>query len=280
MNPLKALQEHGQSVWLDYVRRDLLTNGGLKRLTEEDGVVGVTSNPSIFEKAIGDSGEYDDALKDILGQGDVDATELFERLAVEDIQHAADILKPVYDRTGGVDGYISLEVSPYLALRTDETIAEARRLWKEVDRPNLMVKVPGTEAGTPAIRQLISEGININVTLLFSIASYEAVAEAYMSGLEAFAASGGDVARVSSVASFFVSRIDAAVEKKIAKKLPEAKGDERRGAEGARRQGCDRERQACLCAVPEDHCRQSLEIPGCGRRQAAAPAVGLDRHQE
>jgi transaldolase/glucose-6-phosphate isomerase len=225
MNPLQALREHGQSVWLDYVRRDLLANGGLKRLIEEDGVVGVTSNPSIFEKAIGGSAEYDEAVKATLSQGDIDATALFEHMAVDDIQHAADILRPVYDRTGGVDGYISLEVSPYLALRTDETIAEARRLWAEVDRPNLMVKVPGTDAGTPAIRQLISEGININVTLLFSVAAYQAVAEAYMSGLEAFAQGGGDVARVSSVASFFVSRIDTAIEKKIAGKLAEAAGD-------------------------------------------------------
>jgi transaldolase/glucose-6-phosphate isomerase len=219
MNPLKALQDHGQSVWLDYVRRDLLANGGLKRLAEEDGVVGVTSNPSIFEKAIGGSTEYDSALKGILAEGDLDTTELFLRLAIDDIQHAADILRPIYDRTGGVDGYISLEVSPYLALRTEETLAEARRLWKAVDRPNLMVKVPGTKAGTPAIQQLISEGININVTLLFSIASYEAVADAYLSGLETLAANGGDIAKVASVASFFVSRIDTAIEKKIGVKL-------------------------------------------------------------
>jgi transaldolase/glucose-6-phosphate isomerase len=220
MNPLKQLQDHGQSVWLDYVRRDLLAGGGLKHLIDEDGVVGVTSNPSIFEKAIGGSDEYDTALKTILAEGDLDTTELFQRLAVDDIQHAADILKPVYDRTDGVDGYISLEVSPYLALRTDETIAEARTLWKAVGRPNLMVKVPGTKAGTPAIQQLISEGININVTLLFSIDSYEAVADAYIAGLEALSAGGGDVSHVASVASFFVSRIDTAIEKKIAAKIP------------------------------------------------------------
>jgi transaldolase/glucose-6-phosphate isomerase len=222
MNPLQALQNYGQSVWLDYVRRDLLANGGLKHLIENDGVVGVTSNPSIFEKAIGGSTEYDAGVKETLSGGDLDATRLFERLAIEDIRRAADILKPVYDRTGGVDGYISLEVSPYLALRTEETIAEARHLWKEVGRPNLMVKVPGTEAGTPAIRQLISEGVNINVTLLFSIESYEAVADAYMSGLAALSANGGDIARVASVASFFVSRIDTAIEKRIAEKLPHA----------------------------------------------------------
>lgn len=222
MNPLKTLQDHGQSVWLDYVRRDLLRNGGLKRLIEEDGVVGVTSNPAIFEKAIGGSTEYDEAVKRLVAAGDLDAADLFERLAIEDIQTAADVLRPVYDRTGGVDGYISLEVSPYLAMKTDETIAEARRLWTLVDRPNLMVKVPGTAPGVPAIRQLISEGININVTLLFSNDAYKAVAEAYLAGLEARLAAGQPIGTIASVASFFVSRIDTAIEKKIEKRQGEA----------------------------------------------------------
>ncbi len=222
MNPLKTLQDHGQSVWLDYVRRDLLRNGGLKRLIEEDGVVGVTSNPAIFEKAIGGSTEYDDAVKQLVDAGDLDAAGLFERLAIDDIQHAADILRPVYDETNGRDGYISLEVSPYLAMNTDETIAEARRLWGLVDRPNLMVKVPGTEPGVPAIRQLISEGININVTLLFSNDAYKAVAEAYLAGLESRASAGQPIGKIASVASFFVSRIDTAIEKKIEKRQSEA----------------------------------------------------------
>jgi transaldolase / glucose-6-phosphate isomerase len=222
MNPLKTLQDHGQSVWLDYVRRDLLEKGGLKQLIEEDGVVGVTSNPAIFEKAIGGSAEYDDAVKRLVDRGDLDAADLFEHLAIEDIQKAADILRPVYDRTHGLDGYISLEVSPYLAMKTDETIAEARRLWGLVDRPNLMVKVPGTEPGVPAIRQLISEGININVTLLFSNNAYKAVAEAYLAGLEARGAAGQPVDGIASVASFFVSRIDTAIEKKIEKRQGEA----------------------------------------------------------
>jgi transaldolase/glucose-6-phosphate isomerase len=219
MNALKSLQGHGQSVWLDYVRRDLLNGGGLKRLIDEDGVVGVTSNPSIFEKAIGGSAEYDAAVKDYVEKDGLDAADIFERLSIADIQQAADILKPVYDRTGGIDGYISLEVSPYLAMKTDETIAEARKLWAAVARPNLMVKVPGTEAGVPAIRQLISEGVNINVTLLFSLDAYDAVAEAYLAGLEALAAKGEDISGMASVASFFVSRIDTAIEKKIEKRL-------------------------------------------------------------
>jgi transaldolase/glucose-6-phosphate isomerase len=221
MNPLKGLQEYGQSVWLDYVRRDLLEHGGLAALIDSDGVVGVTSNPSIFEKAIGGSADYDEALKLLTGEG-LDAAQIFERLSVEDIQHAADILRPTFDRTNRIDGYISLEVSPYLALRTEETVAEAHRLWAKVDRPNLMIKVPGTEAGVPAIRQLISEGINVNVTLLFAISAYEAVADAYLGGLETFAANGGDVSKVASVASFFVSRIDTAIEKIIVTRLKTA----------------------------------------------------------
>jgi transaldolase/glucose-6-phosphate isomerase len=223
MNPLKLLKDHGQSVWLDYVRRDMLNDGGLQRYIEDDGVTGVTSNPSIFEKAIASSTDYDATIKKLLGQHDIDAADIFDRLAIEDIQHAADTLRPVYDRTGGADGFISLEVSPYLALETDATIAEARRLWRAVDRPNLMVKIPGTEAGAKAIRQMISEGVNINVTLLFAISAYEAVAEAWLSGLEAFDAGGGDIAKVASVASFFISRIDVAIDKKIDGKL--AAGD-------------------------------------------------------
>lgn len=215
MNPLQLLNSQGQSVWLDYVRRDMLTNGGLARHVSDDAVTGVTSNPSIFEKAIGGSPEYDAAIADLVGGGEADALAIFEALAVEDIRHGADILRPVYDRTGGADGFISLEVSPYLALETEPTLVEARHLWQAVGRPNLMVKVPGTEAGAPAIRQLISEGININVTLLFSLDAYKAVAEAYLAGLEALDAAGGDLSRVASVASFFVSRIDTVIDKAI-----------------------------------------------------------------
>jgi transaldolase/glucose-6-phosphate isomerase len=219
MNPLKKLQECGQAAWLDYVRRDLLTSGGLGRLIAEDGLRGMTSNPSIFEKAIGSSADYDAPLRDLEAAGDRDPAALFEQLAIADIRLAADILRSVYDSTRRRDGYISLEVSPELALRTDQTIAEARRLWRAVDRPNLMIKVPGTPAGVPAVRQLISEGINVNITLLFARSAYEAVADAYIDGLEALAARGGDVTGIASVASFFVSRIDTAVDGAIEKRL-------------------------------------------------------------
>ncbi|MFC7399845.1 bifunctional transaldolase/phosoglucose isomerase [Chelatococcus sp. GCM10030263] len=222
-NPLKRLGDLGQSVWLDYVRRSLITSGGLKRLVDEDGLKGVTSNPSIFEKAIGGSNDYDEAFTALLGKNDVDVFDIFDALAIEDIKAAADVLRPVYDAAGGRDGFISLEVSPYLADKTEETIAEARRLWAAVDKPNLMVKVPGTPAGVPAIRTLIGDGININVTLLFSRDAYATVAQAYLDGLEAFAAKGGDPGRVASVASFFVSRIDSAADKIIDQRI--AAGD-------------------------------------------------------
>ena len=220
-NPLQQLGEAGQSVWLDFIDRKILESGGLKRLVEDDGVKGVTSNPSIFEKAIGDSGDYDDRLGAFLSTADAEVIDVFEHLAIADIQEAADLLRPVYDAGNGADGFVSLEVSPYLALDTEQTVAEARRLWRAVDRPNLMVKVPGTQAGVPAIRTLISEGININVTLLFAIDAYLAVAEAHVAGLEALKANGGDVSRIAGVASFFVSRIDSQIDKAIDKRVSE-----------------------------------------------------------
>jgi transaldolase/glucose-6-phosphate isomerase len=233
MNRLKALLEFGQSVWIDYLRRDFLAGGGLKRLIEEDGLRGMTSNPSIFEKAIAESTEYDAALRDFEAQHDSDPLTLFEHLAIADIRQAADILRPVYQATRGRDGYVSLEVTPYLAMKTAETIADARRLWRAVDRPNLMIKVPGTEAGVPAIRQLISEGININVTLLFARSAYMAVANAFIEGLEAYAAAGGKVAGVASVASFFVSRIDTAMDAAIEERLKRAPpAEDRQALEG------------------------------------------------
>jgi transaldolase/glucose-6-phosphate isomerase len=233
MNRLKALLEFGQSVWIDYLRRDFLLGGGLKRLIEEDGLRGMTSNPSIFEKAIGESTEYDAALRDFEAQHDGDPLTIFEHLAIADMRQAADILRPVYQATRGRDGYVSLEVTPYLALKTAETIADARRLWRAVDRPNVMIKVPGTEAGVPAIRQLISEGININVTLLFARSAYMAVANAFIEGLEAYAAAGGKVASVASVASFFVSRIDTAMDSAIEERLKQApSAEERQALEG------------------------------------------------
>ena len=221
-NPLKELTKFGQSVWLDYIRRDLLTSGELKRLIEEDGLRGMTSNPSIFEKAIAGSDLYAQTLAELEKRKDLDAKGRYEELAIKDIQDAADFLKPVYQQTKKRDGYVSLEVSPNLAHKTQETLDEARRLWKRVGRENLMVKVPGTPEGIPAFQQLISEGVNINVTLLFAFDVYVRVAEAYVAGLEAFAKSGGDVSRIASVASFFISRIDTLVDGEIDAKLKTA----------------------------------------------------------
>jgi transaldolase / glucose-6-phosphate isomerase len=223
-NPLRTLNEFGQSVWLDFVSRELLKTGQLGQLIAEDGLRGVTSNPSIFEKAIGHGDDYDDLIAAAQRNGDLDPGALFEELAVRDIQEGADALRPVYHQTQGRDGFISLEVSPYLAMKTHETIEEARRLWREVGRDNLMVKVPGTKAGLPAIRTLIGEGININVTLLFSQQVYAEVAEAYVAGLEAFARKGGDPHKVASVASFFVSRIDTLVDEALDQRIA-ATGD-------------------------------------------------------
>jgi transaldolase/glucose-6-phosphate isomerase len=214
-NPLLQLAEAGQAIWLDYLHRDILENGELDRLIAEDGLKGLTSNPSIFEKAVSGGGAYDGRIQSLLAAKDAGAGELYEQLAVGDIQAAADHFRATYDRLGGQDGYVSLEVSPRLADDTAGTVAEARRLWKEVNRSNLMIKVPGTPAGAPAICQLIGEGINVNVTLLFGIDAYLAVAEAHVAGLEAWKAAGGDVSKVHGVASFFVSRIDTAIDKAI-----------------------------------------------------------------
>jgi len=221
-NPLVELGKYGQSVWLDYIRRNIITNGELKRMTAEEGVRGVTSNPSIFEKAIAGSNDYDDILASLKSRKDLDAKGRYEVLAVRDIQDATNILRPIYDQTKRYDGYVSLEVSPYLAHDTKGTLEEARRLWKWVDRENLMIKVPGTKEGIPAFQQLISEGINVNVTLLFAQGVYEEVAQAYIAGLEQLAARGGDVTKSASVASFFISRIDTLVDSIIADKLKTA----------------------------------------------------------
>jgi transaldolase / glucose-6-phosphate isomerase len=223
-NPLKDLLRFGQSVWLDYIRRDLIASGDLKRLIEEDGLRGMTSNPAIFEKAIAGSTDYADILASLKDRSDLDAKARYELIAIRDIQDAADLLRPVYQESNFRDGYISLEVSPYLARDTQATIEEARRLWKSVNRPNIMIKVPGTADGIPAFEQLISEGINVNVTLLFSQEVYQQVAEAYIHGLEKFAASGGDVKRIASVASFFISRIDNSVDAEVSARLKSAKG--------------------------------------------------------
>jgi transaldolase/glucose-6-phosphate isomerase len=224
-NPLLQLQKLGQSIWLDFIRRNLITSGELKRLIDEDGLRGITSNPSIFEKAITGSTDYSDFLEQLQAQN-LGATEIFERIAIRDIQNAADLLRPVYDSTKRRDGYVSMEVSPTLARNTQGTIAEARRLWKALGRENVMIKVPGTPEGVPAVRQLTSEGINVNITLLFAQEAHVQVAEAFMDGLESLKAAGKDLSKMASVASFFVSRIDSLVDSVIAARLKTAKNSQ------------------------------------------------------
>ncbi len=232
-NPLVRLAEFGQSPWFDFISRDIIESGELARLVKDDGLKGVTSNPAIFEKAVSSGTAYDEFIR-ANAASSKDAVDLYEKLAVRDVQDAADILREVYDATEGGDGFVSLEVSPHLAFDTEKTIAEARRLWQMVDRPNLMVKVPATPEGIPAIEQLIADGININVTLLFSQSAYRDVAHAYVAGLKRRSDAGEDVSRIASVASFFVSRIDSLVDNQIEEKLASAEGDEKERLESLR----------------------------------------------
>jgi transaldolase/glucose-6-phosphate isomerase len=231
-SPVAALRQHGQSVWLDFIRRSLIAGGELARLVEEDGLGGVTSNPAIFEKAIDGSNDYAAAIEDLSKDPHLEPKEVYERLAVQDIQDAAGVLRPVYDRTRRRDGYVSLEVSPDLANDTEGTLQEARRLWKAVNRPNVMIKVPATPAGVPAIQTLIREGVNVNVTLLFARDAYETVARAFIAGLEARASRGEDLGHVASVASFFVSRIDTLADTLLEEKLKTASGADKARLEG------------------------------------------------
>jgi len=217
-NPLKALNTYGQSPWMDYIRRDLLLGGGLRKMIDQDGLRGMTSNPTIFEKAITGSKNYSDILESPDSKK-LDAKGVYEKIAIRDVQDATDIFKGVYAETKGRDGYVSLEVSPLLANDTQKTIDEARRLWKTVSRENVMIKVPATPEGIPAIRQLLEDGININITLLFAQSAYEQVAEAFLSALEARVKKGQDVSKIASVASFFVSRIDTLIDGQIEAKL-------------------------------------------------------------
>jgi transaldolase/glucose-6-phosphate isomerase len=217
MNRLRQLEPCGQSLWLDYLMRSLIEKGELLAMIERDGLKGVTSNPSIFERAIGETDEYADAIRQLQVQSDHGISEIYEYLAIGDIRAAADVLRPVYDRTRHRDGYISLECSPYLANDSEATVAEALRLWAAVGRSNLMIKVPATPAGIPAIRQLTGRGVNVNITLLFSVDVYEEVIDAYITGLEDLARAGGDVSEIASVASIFVSRIDTVVDGQLDK---------------------------------------------------------------
>ena len=217
-NPLLELEKLGQSIWIDFIRRSMTTSGELRRLIEQDGVSGVTSNPTIFEKAIGESHDYDEAIRALAMEGKTSG-EIFETLTVEDIQNVADLLRPTYDRTDGRDGFVSLEVSPLLAHDTSGTIAEARRLRALVDRPNAMIKVPATREGLPAIQQLVGEGININITLLFGLPRYREVTEAYIAGLEKLAAGKKPLRHVASVASFFLSRIDTLIDPRLERQM-------------------------------------------------------------
>ncbi|HEB55474.1 MAG TPA: bifunctional transaldolase/phosoglucose isomerase [Gammaproteobacteria bacterium] len=222
MNPVRQLEKAGQSVWLDYIRRSLLVYGGLERLMDNDGIKGVTSNPAIFEKAIAGSNDYIETIRDLAKSADSNAESVYERIAIDDIQYAADILHPVYHETQGRDGYVSLEVSPRLADDTEATIDAARYLWRTVERENLMIKVPATAAGLAAVEILLAEGINVNVTLLFSRKIYAQVVETFLRGLERLHESGGDVSKVASVASMFVSRVDSAVDHLLDEKIESA----------------------------------------------------------
>ena len=217
-NPLLKLENLGQSIWMDFIRRGMISSGELRQLIEEDGLRGVTSNPSIFEKAITGSNDYDDAIRALALEGK-NVDQIYSALTVEDIQGVADLFRPVYDRLDGADGFVSLEVSPRLAHDTAGTIADARRLWGAVARPNVMIKVPGTIEGLPAIQQLIGEGINVNITLLFGLPRYRQVAEAYIAGLETLAAQNKPMKSVASVASFFLSRIDTLLDSTLEKTM-------------------------------------------------------------
>lgn len=225
-NPLLQLESFGQSIWMDFIRRGMITSGELQQLIEKDGISGITSNPSIFEKAIVESHDYDEAIRSLTLKG-MTSDEIYQALTVEDIQNVADLLRPTYDRTNGQDGFVSLEVSPRLAHDTVGSIEEARQLRSLVDRPNAMIKVPATLEGIPAIQQLIGEGINVNITLLFGLPRYKQIADAYIIGLETLATKGGNLKQVASVASFFLSRIDVNLDPLLEKKIlgggPQAK---------------------------------------------------------
>lgn len=269
MSRIRQLLGFGQSVWIDYISRRLLASR-LQRLVAEDGVRGLTSNPAIFEKAIAHDEEYRGGLTDAARRGERDAESIYERLAFEDIRMAADQLEPVHRETGGRDGFVSLEVAPRYAHDTERTVAEARRLWRAIARPNLMVKVPATPAGLPAIEALIADGINVNVTLLFSVDVYEQVARAYQSGLARRLAAGGDITRIGSVASFFVSRIDTAIDKLLGARAASAGGA--LGADLLELRG-----RAAVANAKLAYTRYQTLFAGAGWRRLAEQGAGVQR---
>ena len=276
---LAELHRLGQSPWFDYINRALIQRGGLKKMVDRDGLGGVTSNPAIFEKSIGGGREYDEAILTLARQG-LQAPEILDRLIIEDVRAACDVLAPVYLASGGEDGFVSIEVSPHLARDTRASVAEAHRLFTAVDRPNVFVKIPGTREGVPAILQCLKDGLNINITLLFALTQYEAVADAYLEALEYRLHADETIRAVSSVASFFVSRVDTLVDKEAGR---EDRGRRRRGgaaapadAQGPRRRG---QRQGRLRAVPQLPQQPGVAAHRRLRRQGAARAVGQHRRQ-
>ena len=277
INPLKQLETFGQSFWLDYIRRDLIASGELRRLIEEDGLRGITSNPSIFEKAIAGSHEYDKAICAMALEGE-NVAEIYEALSLQDVQSASDEFRPLYDEIDGKDGFVSLEVNPHLAHNTSATIEGARRLWAALSRPNVFIKVPATAEGIPAIRQLISEGISVNVTLLFGLPRYRLVAEAYISGIETRLAQGKPVNHVASVASFFVSRIDVLVDSLLEKTIVQG-GKKAELAKKLRGQVAVASAKAAYQIYKEIFGSARFTI-GEDRCSCPASALGQHRHQE
>ena len=226
-NPLLELKKHGQSVWYDNLNRELIISGALQRMVDDDGVSGGTSNPSIFEKAVNTGNAYDEHLRKLVDEGP-ELPDIYDELTVTDVQQSADLFRAIYDHTAGADGFASLEVSPLIANDTQASIDAAHRLFRELDRPNAMIKIPGTPEGLPAIEQCLADGLNINITLLFGVENYEQVAWAYVSALEKRRAAGQPVDRIASVASFFVSRVDSLSDEKLQKKIESASGDSER----------------------------------------------------
>ena len=274
-NRLVQLQDFDQSVWLDSISRGLVQSGQLQALVDNDGLRGMTSNPAIFEKAISGSDDYRDQLRALHAAGK-STTEIYEAVAITDIQSACDVLRPVYDASDGEHGLVSLEVSPELAFDTEGTIAEVRRLWQQVDRPNLMIKIPATDEGVPAVQQMLTEGHNVNITLMFSLTDYDNVAEAYISALEARAAAGEPIDRIASVASFFVSRIDTLADELLEARVQagETRAQELMGSGG------DRQREGCLPAFLGILQVRAIPQAGSARRARTARAVGEHQHEE